>query len=138
MRDMTRRDAILAAAAAAVAGGLPAVAQAEVTVVEFMALSQRLTGSSGLDQGVAGTYLGAFLAAGQGPELRKLVDASGAPASPLADAIVAAWYSGLYQTAAGPAVGDFGGALVWSALAFSKPPGECGGETGYWASAPEG
>jgi hypothetical protein len=136
--EMTRRDAILAAVAAALlAGGAPVSAQAEVTVAEFVALSERLTGASGLDRGVAETYLGAFLAAGQGPELRALADASGDPTSPLADAIVAAWYSGLYERGGATAVGDFGGALVWSALAFTKPPGECGGETGYWADPPE-
>jgi hypothetical protein len=138
--EVTRRDAILAAAAAALAGGVPAAvwAQAEVTAAEFLALSERLTGTSGLDQGVAETYLGAFLAAGQGPALRELVGASGDPTTPLADAIVAAWYSGLYETGGGQAVGDFGGALVWNALAFTKPFAECGGVTGYWADPPEG
>ena len=48
-----------------------------------------------------------------------------------------AWYSGLYERNGAPAVGDFEGALVWSALTFSKPWGECGGETGYWADPPE-
>ena len=27
-------------------------------------------------------------------------------------------------------------ALLWKALDFTKPPGVCGGETGYWADAP--
>jgi hypothetical protein len=34
-------------------------------------------------------------------------------------------------------VADFTGALVWQALTFTKPFGECGGETGYWADPPE-
>ena len=29
-------------------------------------------------------------------------------------------------------------ALLWNALDFTKPPGSCGGETGYWADAPQG
>jgi hypothetical protein len=138
--DVTRRDAILAAASAALAAGVPAAvwAQAQVSAAEFLALSQRLTGASGLDQGVAETYLGAFLAAGQGPALRELAGAAGEPTTPLADAIVAAWYSGLYDKDGGQAVGDFGGALVWDALAFTKPFAECGGVTGYWAGPPEG
>jgi hypothetical protein len=138
--EVTRRDAILAAVAAALASGVPesVLAQGEVTVAEFLALSERLTGASGLDQTVAGTYLGAFLAAGQGPGLRALADAPGDPATPLADAIVAAWYSGLYESGGSQAVGDFGGALVWNALSFTKPFAECGGVTGYWADPPEG
>ena len=32
---------------------------------------------------------------------------------------------------------DFNGALVWNALAFTKPFGDCGGATGYWADPPE-
>jgi hypothetical protein len=32
---------------------------------------------------------------------------------------------------------DFTQALVWNALTFTKPWGECGGETGYWADPPE-
>ena len=57
--------------------------EAEVGAAEFLTLSERLTGASGLDQGVAQTFLGAFLATGQGPELRALVDNTGDPASPL-------------------------------------------------------
>ena len=142
-REMTRRDAILAAVAAAVAaagaGGFPAsvLAQAEVTVGQFLALSERLTGASGLDSGVAQTLLGGFVAAGNGPGLAGLVGGSGETQGPLGDAIVAAWYCGLYTSGDGQAVADFTGALVWNALSFSKPFAECGGETGYWADPPQ-
>ena len=112
MTDLTRRDAILAAVAAAIAAGVPSAGRAtgEVTVAEFLALSERLTGATGLDQGVAQTLLGGFLATGHGPGLGALAagDAPRTPA-PLADAIVAAWYSGLYDTGSGPAVADFDG-----------------------------
>ena len=54
----------------------------------------------------------------------------------LADDIVAAGYSGAYQTAAGLADFNLTHALVWRALDFTKPPGLCGGPTGYWADAP--
>jgi Membrane bound FAD containing D-sorbitol dehydrogenase len=54
----------------------------------------------------------------------------------VADDIVAAWYSGTYDTPAGPAVAGFTDALLWNALDFTKPPGFCGGETGYWADPP--
>ena len=53
----------------------------------------------------------------------------------VADDVVAAWYSGSYATAAGPAVAGYTDALLWQALSFTKPPGYCGGETGYWADS---
>jgi hypothetical protein len=52
---------------------------------------------------------------------------------PLADSIVAALYSGRYASRVGPATIDLNQALLWTVLDFTKPPGVCGGETGYWA-----
>lgn len=139
----TRREAILGAAGAAIAAagvaGFPAglFAQGEVTAAEFLRLSEQLTGADDLDADVAGTLLGGFLATGHGAELRALADGGGTAATPLGDAIVAAWYSGLYDGGHGTAVADFNGALVWTALAFTKPFASCGGEVGYWADPPE-
>ena len=70
-------------------------------------------------------------------ELAKLVRGDDIE-DPVADAIVAAWYSGLYDTGWGQAVSDFNGALVWAAMTFTKPWANCGGATGYWADAPTG
>ena len=140
---LTRRDAILGGLAAAVAAagtaGFPATvfAQANVTVDQFLALSQKLTDTTGPDNAVAEKLLGGFLATGHGPELEKLVGQSFVSFTPLTDAIVAAWYSGVYDTGSGEAVADFTGALVWDALTYSKPFGECGGATGYWADPPQ-
>lgn len=138
---LTRRDAILTSVAAALGpASFPSAvfAEADVSVDQFLLLSERLTGASGLDPSVAKTLLGGFLAAGHGSALAELVPpASAEAASPLADAIVAAWYSGLYETGEGVAVSDFNGALVWTALTFTKPFGSCGGQIGYWADPPE-
>ena len=140
---LTRRDAILRSVAAAVASagmtGFPTglFAQAELTADQFLQLSERLTGTSGLDQDVAKTLLGGFVATGHGSALADLARSDPVPGSPLADAIVAAWYSGLYETSKGPAVSDFNGALVWNALSFTKPFANCGGEIGYWSNPPE-
>ncbi|MCB1487089.1 MAG: hypothetical protein KDJ88_06480 [Bauldia sp.] len=140
---ITRRDAILAAVgtavAAAGAAGFPAAvfAQADITVDQFLALSRKLTGTTSLDATVARTLLGGFLATGHGAELRGLVGEAFTSFTPLADAIVSAWYSGVYDTGKGQAVADFTGALVWDAMSFTKPFAECGGETGYWADPPE-
>ena len=143
MVPITRRDAILTALGAAIStvgtAGFPAAlfAQAEVNVDQFLQLSERLTGASSLDSDVAETLLGGFLATGNGAALAELVRDGTAPRSALADAIVAAWYSGLHDTGHGTAVADFNGALVWNALSFTKPFGSCGGEVGYWADPPD-
>lgn len=141
--SITRRDAILRSVAAAIAalgpGAFPTVvsAQADVRVDQFLLLSERLTGAKGLDADIGRILLEGFLAAGHGSALAELVTPASASASPLADAIVAAWYSGVYDTGHGEAVSDFNGALAWSALSFTKPFGSCGGEIGHWADPPE-
>lgn len=142
MTSMLDRRALLmnlgAAIAAAGAAGFPATlfAQAPITVEQFLAVSEKLTGKPSLDATVAKTILGGFLATGNGPALAKLA-AGGDDLGPVADAIVGAWYSGLYGTADGDAVATFTEALVWDALTFTKPWAECGGATGYWADPPE-
>lgn len=143
---LSRRDALLAGVGAAVAAagiaGFPAAlfAEASITVDQFVALSQKLTEASSLDADVAKTLLGGFLATGNGPALAEMVAEEKAFTSytELANAIVAAWYSGIYETGKGQAVADFTGALLWDALTFTKPWAECGGETGYWADEPSG
>jgi hypothetical protein len=137
----TRRDllaGVAAAIAAAGASGFPRelFADTTVTVEQFLALSQKLTNASGLDATVAKTLLGGFLATGNEPALAALI-AGQSQDGPLANAIVAAWYSGIYDSAAGKqAVATFTDALLWNALTFTKPAGFCGGATGYWAQAP--
>lgn len=131
--------ALATAIAASGAAGFPArlFAQADVTVEQFLQLSERLTEVGDLDQDVAQTLLGGFLATGHGPELLALAAERQPSSSSLGDAIVAAWYSGLYDSGHGTAVSDFNGALVWTALSFTKPFGSCGGVVGYWADPPE-
>jgi hypothetical protein len=138
---ITRRSLVIGGAAAtALAAGfpLPVAAQGTVTIDQFRALSARLTGAavSDLDASMAGKLLDAFLSMGRGPALELLAADRGLSTGPVADDIVAAWYSGTYKTPAGLAVAGFTDALLWNALDFTKPPGECGGETGYWADPP--
>ena len=63
--------------------------------------------------------------------------AEGESGGAFADEIVAARYSGRYATAAGPAAFNLPDALLWRALDFTKPPGRCGGSTGYWSEEPK-
>jgi hypothetical protein len=139
--SLTRRDLLLAGVAAAIvaagAGGFSATlyAQSDITPDQFVKLSETLTQQTGLDADIAKTLLGGFLATGNGPALAALV-ANPTSNADVANAIVAAWYSGLYNAGKGQAVAAFTDALVWTALTFTKPWGECGGETGYWADPP--
>lgn len=137
----SRRELLLAGIAMAGIGAFPASlqAQADVSVAQFLALSEQLTATPKLDPAVAKTLLDAFLAAGNGPALATLVaeEASFTSHTDLADAIVAAWYSGLYDDGGVQKVATFTEALVWGALPFTKPFAECGGDTNYWALAPD-
>lgn len=141
----SRRDLVLAgvgaAVAAAGASGFPSFlfAQAPVSLDQFLALSERLTGMKNLGADVARTLLGGLLATGHGAALAELVREGADPASQteLANAVVAAWYSGLYDSGSGEAVATFTDALMWRALDFTKPWAECGGETGYWGEPPQ-
>ncbi len=142
---LSRRDLVLAgvgaAIAAAGAGGFPTAlfAQASVSVEQFLALSEKLTETKALDVDIAKTLLGGFLATGNGASLAEMVkeEADYTSYTDLANAIVAAWYSGVYDSGSGQAVAAFTDALVWDALTFSKPWAECGGETGYWSEPPQ-
>jgi hypothetical protein len=66
-------------------------------------LSARLTGASLTDlaAGASAKLLDGFLSMGRGPDLARLAADPGVKAGPLADDIVAAWYSGSCHTATG-------------------------------------
>jgi hypothetical protein len=139
--QLTRRDMLAGVAAAIAAAGTAGFssalyAQAQVTLDQFIALSEWLTRTPNLDADIAKTLLGGFLATGNGPALVQLArkqDEHGA----VANAVVAAWYSGIYDTGKGKAVATADQALMWNGLTFTKPPAVCGGNTGYWANPPE-
>jgi len=139
---LNRRDLLLrsvaAAVAAAGAGGFPAAlyAAGPVTLDEFLFLSKALAAVDDLDPDMGTKLLGGFLATGHGEGLARLVAGKAEPQ--LANAIVAAWYSGVYDGAQGPAVAGFEQALLWQAMSFTKPFADCGGETGYWSEPPQG
>ena len=143
---LARRDFLLAGLAAAIAaagaGGFPdsLYAASSINVEQFIDLSKTLTGTNNLDPDAARTLLGAFIATGHEADLAALITdpASGTGKNAtLANAIVAAWYSGVCNTKDGQAVVSYDQALMWSAMTFTKPLGECGGDTGYWSDPPK-
>jgi hypothetical protein len=94
-----------------------------------------LTGATvaALDTTIADELLNGFISLGRGRDLAVLAADPGTSAGAVANDIVAAWYSGSYRLRAGATAFGLTGALLWKALDFTKPPGVCGGATGYWA-----
>jgi hypothetical protein len=54
----------------------------------------------------------------------------------IANELVAAWYSGLVTQGKTSQVVLYADAYMWSAMSFTKPMGQCGGVTNYWADPP--
>jgi hypothetical protein len=137
VRTIARRSLIIGGASAATVAvvPLPAPAQDTITVDQFRALSARLTGVAvaDLDATAAGKLLDGFISMRRERDLARLAADLGMSNGALANDIVASWYSGSYATRAGPAAIDLTKALVWNALDFTRPRGECGGATGYWS-----
>ena len=142
---MARRDflaGLAAAIAAAGAAGFPAslFAASSISVEQFTTLSKNLTQAASLDPDVARTLLGAFIATGHEADLAALVAHPASAASrnaTFANSIVAAWYSGVCNTASGQTIATFDQALMWNAMTYTKPFGVCGGDTGYWSDPPK-
>jgi hypothetical protein len=105
---------------------------------DFMALSARLLDkpAASLSSQFGEGYFNALVSRGFGDALTGLRD--GSAADDLEANIIRNWYTGLAETQSGEAVVTYPEAMMWTALDFTKPMGWCGGETGYWADAPEG
>lgn len=138
-RALLRTSGLVASALAlGLAAPQPAHAAAAPSLDAFMAMSQALAGRPSLDRDMGQAILNAFVASGQASELSALVAEANPGQSRLkiADAVLAAWYSGLSPLAGAAEVTGFNEALVWDALTYTKPWGSCGGETGYWSEIP--
>jgi hypothetical protein len=140
VRLSRRRLLAGAAAAALVGGGLRPAAAAESGLPAFLRLSAALTGQEGLDADAGARYLQALSQRLDAGALARLLaappQALPADLSAAAQGIVADWYAGEARIDGATVSVDYDGALLWSALDFTKPPGQCGGETGYWAGPP--
>lgn len=132
-------------------GGDPALEQ-------FLALSSILTGYDNLNPVLGQVYLESIAQSSDYDmtvdELAQAMGLADAPsqtvadleaaglfddpaAQTLADAIITMWYTGVYTTAEGEQqVATFVDALVWRAMAFTKPLSICA-SPGFWAQAPQ-
>ena len=138
--QMSRRSLLLSGASlsATLAFGVSPGAQPAISVEQFRTVSARLTESDigALDSDKAKQILDGLISIGRGPGLSLLASDTQVTTGTVADDIVAAWYSGTYETDLGEKLAAFNEALVWNALDFTKPFGSCGGDTGYWAEPP--
>jgi hypothetical protein len=109
-----------------------------ITLDQFLDLSGQLLDRDGasLTGDYGQSYLDALRADGQDVALSQAL--TGTADKTLENRIITGWYSGVHKTASGEEVVTYTDALMWEALDFTKPMGWCGGETGYWADAPEG
>lgn len=113
-----------------------------ISLAEFVALSERLTGHRPLDPRTARMYLDALLEVPANRELaadlahRKAGAAVASRAHmALEERIIASWYTGVHEAGGADRVADYAGALMWTAL--NRPAfGFCAGETGSWSRAP--
>ena len=129
---ISRRAILLSTVAASTAAWPQLGAAQPATLLEgFMALSARLTGFpvSALGAGVGEFLLKSYQARGQ-------LAVNAKPSATLSAEIIAAWYSGVCQTAVGPVIVTHDEALVWRSADFLHPPGQCGGAFGYWSTPP--
>jgi hypothetical protein len=140
---MTDRRTLLQALAALGASALaPGVRAQAPDAGAFARATAALTGYPPPDPATAAKVMRAFATPQRASSLRALTAlVASTPASELDTAIaarkldkiandlVAAWYSGMVD---GKVV-LYTDALVWTAMAYSKPMGICGGVTGYWA-----
>ena len=154
-RDVTRRELLRGLTALAAAGWLPqGIAQSAGGVApsaaQFAGMSAAITGYGFADRSVADAMLRALREAVGAENLARLANlATATPPAQLdgalkaaklesvAETVVAALYSGVVETPRGPRVISYTQALVWQACAWTKPNAYCGGQTNYWATAPE-
>jgi hypothetical protein len=138
MISLSRRAFLAIAALFAPAARLRALAQPlpEVSVAEFLRLSQRLTGRAGLDSEIAATYLNAILAAAANSPL--IIELTRGPATltaahvALERTILESWYTGTYTLNGERRLATHTGALMWSALGVPAA-GTCVGAFGAWS-----
>ena len=133
-RGFTIRLASLIAAAVA----RPALGQDESQ--SFRALSARLTGFSEaeIDAELALDMMDGLRAAGLGDALERLLADGPSGDEALARQIAVAWYSGMHPGVAGPSLRAYYDALVWRALEFTRPPGQCVAASEAWTEPPLG
>lgn len=135
---VTRRGLLTAVSAASLLSlsQIPTRAfAADLDIEGFLKLSQEKLQKEDLFEDVAAEMLKAFADIGRKEDLAALAD--GAEDQDLSNEIAAAWYSGVSPDPEDLQVVTYVDALMWQAMDYTKPLGNCGGQMGYWADPPE-
>ena len=153
---LSRRQFVAGSAAALVACSRPSRNRSSaIDAGQFLALSRVLLHPVEPDPALAAPYLQALGATERSYSLAQLAAEVGKSPDPagkdvgelvarlphpearkLADEIIAAWYSGVVNTAAGPVLVTWSGALAWRVIPGIHAPSECGGAPDSWSNAP--
>jgi hypothetical protein len=111
----------------------------QVSLDEFVELSERLLGRSKLDREIAQVYLKALMAdPDTAIHLATLAQSNGNPTpeqTVVARTIIEWWYTGVYSVGGQNRLATDTGALVWSALGMPAP-GTCAAPFGAWSQPP--
>jgi hypothetical protein len=134
---MTRREMLQALAASSAVPA--AAAQAAMPAAQFAALSKAVTGYAFYDRRAAAAMLSALTAAVGAANIARLAQlAASTPAAQFgpalraanleaaAETVIAGLYTGMVNTPRGARVVSYDQALVWQALAWTKPNAFCG------------
>lgn len=108
----------------------------EVGLVHFSRLQVDRNDRSVLDSLLAASGLRSTAPPGNVDDLASLGIFEQKDMRALADRITLCWYRGNWSQEGPPTRSGFADALAWQVLPFTKPPGICGGGTGYWALPP--
>ncbi len=118
-----------------------AASQTDVSILNlFMRFSEALIGYKSLDPNYGARYFSALVSRIGINRVHQLLTAPNLTPDlqPIANEIVADWYSGTTTHQGIKICVDYTGALVWRAAYFTKPKSICGGKTGYWSKKPTG
>jgi len=135
---LTRRQLLCGASAVSVLAWLPRLGHAapmSFGLDAFLALSKEQVERSEVSKDMAAELLHAFSAAGKKDALAAL--AAGNEDLQLANTLVVCWYTGNSPDPDAPQALHYTDALIWDAMAYTKPAGYCGGAMGYWAEPPQ-
>jgi hypothetical protein len=156
---LSRRELLVVAGAILAAVGAPGRATAQATsAVSFIPISTQgfhdltlaLTGFAPRDPSLVQAFHEAFadelgrlqrlydllIAEPDRDDWVKAIDEAGL--SPLAEQLIAAWYTGIVGEGEAARVVTYLDAFVWYAIGYTKPPSTCDTDFGAWALRPAG
>jgi hypothetical protein len=140
----------LGASNGAIAQSAPLAPVTPISTQAFRDLTLALTGYAPRDPSMVGAFQDAF--SGELTQLQQLYRIlvseperddwpkaiADAGLAPLAEQLIAAWYTGIVGEGEAARVITYIDAFVWYAVGYTKPPSTCDTDFGAWARRPSG